>query len=152
MSLLLYSDGETFATGAIIYQYAPATPSETTNRLVLTVAVENVITQAIVDTGAPYPIIAPRVARNAGLDRLPILERITMLVRGMRLEGGLIRVTMTLIADEGDDLDVPATAFIPDAEEYWGNFPSFIGQIGFLERICYAVNPSTNTFYFGPLS
>ena len=152
MSLLLYSDGETFATGAIIYQYAPATPSETTNRIVLTVAVENVITQAIVDTGAPYPIIAPRVARDAGLNRLAILERITMLVRGMRLEGGLIRVTMTLIADEGDDLDVPATAFIPDGEEYWGNFPSFIGQIGFLERICYAVNPSINTFYFGPLS
>ncbi|MFB2919174.1 hypothetical protein [Aerosakkonema funiforme] len=151
MSLLLYPDGESFAIGAIRYQYAPATTSETTNRIIITVAVENVITQAIVDTGAPYPIIAPKVARQAGLDRLTPLERITMLVRGMRLEGGLIRVTMTLLANEGEDLDVSATAFIPDVEEYWGNFPSFIGQIGFLERICYAVNPSTNTFYFGEL-
>lgn len=152
MGLLLYSDGEHFATGAIRYQYAPATPSETTNRIILTVAVENVITQAIVDTGAPYPIIAPRVAREAGLYDLTPLERITMLVRGMRLEGGLIRATMTLIADEGEDLDISATAFVPDVEEYWGNFPSFIGQIGFLERICYAVNPSKNTFYFGQLT
>jgi hypothetical protein len=47
---------------------------------------------------------------------------------------------------------VDATAFIPDVEEYWGDFPCFIGQIGFLERIRYAVDPANDTFYFGQLS
>ncbi|MFB2974487.1 hypothetical protein ACE1CD_36635 [Aerosakkonema sp. BLCC-F183] len=151
MALLLFPDGETFARGAIRYNYAPATPSETTNRIILPVKVENVRTEAILDTGAPYPIIAPKIARQAGLDRFTPLERITMLVRGMRLEGVIIRLNMILPADEGEEQDISATAFVPDLEEYWGNFPSFIGQIGFLERICYAVNPSTNTFYFGEL-
>jgi len=151
MALLLFPDGEAFATGAMRYDYAPATSSETTNRIILTIAVETVITEAVVDTGAPYPIITPRIARLAGLSQMTPLERITMLVRGMRLEGSVIRLNITLIADEGEDQDVAATAFIPDVEEYWGNFPSFIGQIGFLERICFAVNPSNNTFYFGQL-
>lgn len=151
MALLLFPDGETFATGAIRYNYSPATPGETTNRIILPVKVENIRTEAVVDTGAPYPIIAPRIARLAGLDRVIPLERLTILVRGMRLEGGVIRFTMTLPAEEGEELDVAATGFIPDVEEYWGNFPSFIGQIGFLERICFAINPSTNTFYFGQL-
>ncbi|OCR00953.1 hypothetical protein BCD67_02940 [Oscillatoriales cyanobacterium USR001] len=75
-----------------------------------------------------------------------------MMVRGMRLEGSIIRLTITLPADRGEEEDIDATAFIPDVEEYWGNFPSFIGQIGFLERITFAVNPSTDTFYFGPLT
>lgn len=150
MALLLFPDGKTFATGAIHYDYAPATPGETTNRIILPVKVENVKTEAILDTGAPYPIIAPRIARQAGLDCASPLERITMMVRGMRLEGSIIRLTITLPADEGEEEDIDATAFIPDVEEYWGNFPSFIGQIGFLERITFAVNPSTDTFYFGP--
>ena len=74
-----------------------------------------------------------------------------MLVRGMRLEGSIIRLNMTLPADEGEDLTVDATAFIPDVEEYWGDFPCFIGQLGFLERIRYALDPATDTFYFGTL-
>ena len=152
MALLLFPDGETFATGAMRYDYSPATTNETTNRIILTVAVENTIIDAVVDTGAPYSIIAPQTAREAGLDRFTPLERITMLVRGMRLEGSIIRLTMTLIAEQGEDQNVDATAFIPDVQEYWGNFPSFIGQIGFLERITFAVNPSTDTFYFGPLT
>jgi len=149
--LLQFSDGEPFATGGTHYEYRPATDDEITNRLIIRVAVENVITQAVVDTGAPYSIIAPRIARLAGLNKVEPLERITMLVRGMRLEGGTIRVNMTLPADLGEELTVDATAFIPDVEEYWGEFPSFIGQNGFLDRIRYAVDSSTDMFYFGEL-
>ena len=65
MALLLFPDGETFATGAIRYNYSPATPGETTNRIILPVKVENIRTEAVVDTGAPYPIIAPQIARLA---------------------------------------------------------------------------------------
>ncbi|MBC6423233.1 MAG: hypothetical protein GDA43_19115 [Hormoscilla sp. SP5CHS1] len=67
-----------------------------------------------------------------------------MLVRGMRLEGKTIRLGMTLRAEVGENLTV-------DVEEYWGEFPSFIGQNGFLDRIRYAVDSSTDMFYFGEL-
>lgn len=149
---LFFANGDSFATGAIRYVYRPATESETTNRIILKLQVADAEIDAILDTGAPYPILAPRLARQAGLDRLPPLERKIMLIRGMRLDGSIIRVNMTLPADEGEDLDVDATVFIPDVEEYWGDFPSFIGQIGFLERMRFAVDPSTDTFYFGTLS
>ncbi|MEG3844846.1 hypothetical protein [Microcoleus sp. herbarium14] len=152
MTQLLFPGGDTFATGAIYYDYIPVTANETTNRIILPVTVESIKTQAVVDTGAPYPIISPRVARQAGLDFLPPLQRMTLFVRGMRLEGSVIRLNMKLVADKGEDLDVDATAFIPDVEEFWGDFPSFIGQIGFLERIRFAIDPLTNTFYFGQLS
>lgn len=152
MTQLLFPGGDSFANGAIYYDYIPVTANETTNRIILPVTVESIKTQAVVDTGAPYPIISPRVARQAGLYNFPPLERITLFVRGMRLEGSVIRLNMKLVADRGEDLDVDATAFIPDVEEFWGDFPSFIGQIGFLERIRFAIDPLTDTFYFGQLS
>ena len=151
MALLILQDGEPFAKGAIRYNYAPAAPGEMTNRIILPIEIETIQTEAVLDTGAPYPIIAPKIARQAGLNTVTPLERIALVVRGMRLGGNIIRLNITLPADEGQDQNVSATAFIPDVEEYWGDFPSFIGQIGFLKRICYAVNPLTDTFYFGPL-
>jgi hypothetical protein len=150
MSLLLFPDGEYFAIGAINYAYRPPITNDT-NRIIIGVYVEDIITEAVLDTGAPYPIISPKIAKQAGLNRVKPLERKTMLVRGMRLEGSIIRLNMTLPADEGEDLTVDATAFIPDVEESWGDFPGFIGQLGFLERIRYAVDPATDTFYFGTL-
>jgi hypothetical protein len=151
MSLLLFPAREYFAIGAINYAYRPAITNDTTNRIIIGVYVEDSITEAVLDTGAAYPIISPKIAKQAGLDRVKPLERKRMLVRGMWLEGSIIRLNMTLPADEGEDLTVDATAFIPDVEEYWGDFPGFIGQLGFLERIRYAVDPGTDTFYFGTL-
>ena len=140
------------AIGAINYAYRPGITSDTINRIIIVVYVEDSITEAVLDTGAPYPIISPKVAKQAGLDRVEPLDRKTMVVRGMRLEGSIIRFNMTLPADEGEDLTVDATAFIPDVEEYWADFPCFSGQIGFLERIRYAVDRGNDTFYFGQLS
>ncbi len=74
-----------------------------------------------------------------------------MLVRGMRLEGEIIRMGIKLLAVRGENLTVDATAFVPDVEEYWGDFPAFLGLTGFLERIRFAVDPNTDTFYFGQL-
>ncbi|MBD2182745.1 hypothetical protein H6G03_17015 [Planktothrix sp. FACHB-1375] len=75
-----------------------------------------------------------------------------MLIRGMRLDGSIARMSITFRAQEGESLTQEATVFVPDVEEYWGNFPSFIGLAGFLERIRFAIDPLTDTFYFGPLS
>ena len=149
--LLLFSNGDFFATGAIPYAYRPATEAETTNRILIRAEVQGVTTTFVVDTGAPYVILAPEIARKAGVDRASALETRTMLIRGMRLEGFLVRLNIKLVAIQGEDLDVDSTVFVPEVEEFWGDFPSFIGLTGFLERIRFAIDPSTDTFYFGQL-
>lgn len=136
--VLLFSNGDYFATGAISYAYRPATEGETTNRILIQAEIQGVPTRAVVDTGAPYVILAPKVASDAGVDRASALETRTMLIRGMRLEGFVVRLNIRLVAREGQDLDVDSTVFVPEVEEYWDNFPSFIGLTGFLERIRFA--------------
>ncbi|MBD0394521.1 MAG: hypothetical protein ICV52_11885, partial [Microcoleus sp. C1-bin4] len=66
MSLLLFPDGEYFAVCGINYACRPAITSDTTNRIIIIVYVEDSITEAVLDTGAPYPIISPKVAKQAG--------------------------------------------------------------------------------------
>lgn len=147
--LLLFSNGDFFATGAIPYSYRPAMPTETTNRIILQVEIQGIKTIAVVDTGAPYVILAPKIALIAGVNPAAALERRTMLIRGMRLDGFIVRLNIRLVAREGEGLDVDSTVFVPEVEEYWGDFPSFIGLNGFLERMRFAIDPNTDTFYFG---
>jgi len=137
--LLLFDNGEYFATGAIPFAYCPATESETTNRILIRVEIQGIPTIAVVDTGAPYVICAPKIAADAGVSPASALERKTMLIRGMRLEGFVVRLNIRLKAEYGQDLDVDSTIFIPEVEEYWGDFPSFIGLTGFSERIRFAI-------------
>ncbi len=105
----------------------------------------------MVDTGAPYVICAPEVASDAGVDPASALRSETMLIRGMRFNGSLFRLNVKLKAEFGKDLDVDATVFVPDSADSWGENPSFIGLAGFLERIRFAFDPNTDTFYFGSL-
>jgi hypothetical protein len=103
----------------------------------------------VVDTGAPYVICAPDIARRAGIDPASALKKDRMLIRQMQLDGFVYRLNVKLVARDGDDLNVDATVFVPEVEEFWGDFPSFIGLAGFLERIRFAIDPNTDTFYFG---
>jgi hypothetical protein len=152
--MLQFSDGETFAVGAVKYIYGPATSNETTNRIKLPIAFEiekSIVVLAVLDTGAPYPILDPAIAKAIGFTPELTLDRISMGIRGMILEGSLIRLNITLEAEQGQNLTVDATTFIPDSELAWGHFPCFIGLSGFLERIRFAIDPNTDTFYFGSL-
>lgn len=151
MTLLFFANGDSFATGAFPLKYGPATETETTNRIVIPVEIQGIRTWAVVDTGAPYVICAPKVAADAGIDPASALERKTMLIRQMRLDGFVYRLNLKLKAEVGEDLDVDGTVFVPEVEEFWGDFPSFIGLAGFLERIRFAIDPNTDTFYFGQL-
>ena len=149
--MLLFPNSDIFATGATYYDYRPVTLSETTNRIILQVEVADIVIDAVVDTGAPYVVLAPQIARLAGFNPTFALAKERMLIRGMRLDGSVTRLNVKLLADFGDNLDVDATVFVPDVEEYWGSFPSFIGLSDFLERIRFAVDPATDTFYFSSL-
>jgi len=136
--VLLFPNNEFFATGSLTYDYRPATTTETTNRIIFEVEIQGIKTLAVLDTGAPFVICAPKVAADAGVYLASALERKTMLIRGMRLEGFIVRLNIKLQAKYGTDLDVDSTVFVPEVEEYWGDFPSFIGLNGFLERIRFA--------------
>jgi hypothetical protein len=147
--ILFFANGNTFATGSCPYRYIPATAGESTNRIFMTVQIAGFPIESVVDTGAPYVILAPEFTRVIGLNHNSALYRERMLIRGMRLDGSVYRFNMTLVATLGDDLDLQATIFVPDSREMWGNFPSFIGLGGFLERIRFAIDPTDDTFYFG---
>ena len=150
--ILQFADGEPFAVGATTYLYAPATDQDISDRIQLPIVcelTESTDVLAVVDTGSPYSILDPLIAKQIGFSPEMALERTAVTVRGAKLRGSLIRLSTTLQAEVGENLTIDSTTFIPDSEEQWNQFPSFIGQAGFLERIRFAIDPNTNTFYFG---
>src|SRR5262245_46402573 len=59
----------------------------------------------IVDTGAPWNIIDPEIAEMTGLvEGTDDVERI-LVIRGDRFRGRLLRGSISLKAEEGEDLD-----------------------------------------------
>lgn len=102
---------------------------------------------ALLDTGAHYCILNNRVIDEIG-DRLaePVGRAELRTAHGL-VRGVLYLLRITLIADQGDQLGFEATVFVsPD----WRG-PCFIGYAGALDRLCFAVHPRDNRFYFGPL-
>ncbi len=150
--LLLRANGDTFATGAAPYSYRPPI-NDITNRILLQVAIEGTIIEAIVDTGSPFAVCPPYLAETIGFDPAAALDSIPFIVRGIRMTGNLHRATILFPAAEGDDLVVDATIFVPNQEwqESWGEHPAFIGLTGCLERLRFAFDPENDLFYFGPL-
>ncbi len=148
-----FPDGEAFTTSAASYMYRPATPNETTPRVVLDVAVEGIHTEAMVDTGGVYLLCHSLLASRLNLDGADALSGPSVILfRGVSVQGRLYRLGITLLADEGGDVPFQATAFVPEYQEaeHWGALPSILGFYGCLERIRMAIDPVTETFYFGP--
>lgn len=149
--MLTFSTGETFATGVMDYGYRPYSDDDMAARIVLTVLVEGNLTNVILDTGAPYLICSPSLARQLGLNPAAALSRHEMLIRGYRVRGGLHRLSLTFSATDGESLTFEVVSFIPDFSEQF-EFPTFIGLLGCLEWIRFAIDPSSNRFYFGAYS
>jgi hypothetical protein len=152
---LFLANSEAFASGAARYDYRAATIAETSPRIILTIAVGNYRTAAFVDTGGIYFICTPPFARRLRLDPgqgLPSSERIRW--RGETFRGSLYRLPLTLPASDGFPLTVEVTAFVPQMRptEIWNDeLPCVLGLQGCLERLRFAVDPATETFYFGEL-
>jgi len=151
MGLLQFTGGTSFASGVLRYDYRPIN-EETTNRIIIQIEIiSGYKIEAVLDTGAPYVILNPKFAPLAGFSPESVLFEENMVVRGIKLAGKIARLRFTLKADEGDDLDIEATVFVPNDIDQWNDFPSFLGQAGFLERIRFAIDPTENKFYFGAL-
>jgi hypothetical protein len=141
-----------FGVGAT--RYADHYPGEEgTARIVIRAIPEGGDTMLmIVDTGAPWCVIDPELADAWGLVSVDAYQpEMKLHIRGDAYRGRLVQVQIELQADVGQNLTVPATAFIPELDpgQMW-NLPNFIGLTGLLERVRFAVDASENAFYFGP--
>lgn len=149
---LYFADSEPFAIGATLYQYRPATASETSPRIVLTVTIGGYDTSAFVDTGGVYFLCAPPLAHRLGLDPTDSLGPASIIWRREALNGQLYRLPITLQAAEGESITIDATAFVPELtshQEWNDELPCVLGLQFCLERMRFAVDPERERFYFG---
>jgi len=100
---------------------------------------------AQLDTGCPWSILKPEIAEAINLMDEEGQPQSLSTRLGL-VNGQLKRTTITIIADDGNSIDVEATVFI-SADWTAGNF---LGYGGLLERVRFAVDPQENFFYFGP--
>lgn len=148
--ILKFADGNPFATGAA--GYTMPGENEADQRITIEIEVEGHKVRAVVDTGAPYVVCHPDVANQIGLDPDDAIPTDDMTIRKMSVKGGLHRLNVTLLAEQGSGLSLSATAFVPNPEEDYAAtlLPrSFLGLISCLESIRFAVDPFNQTFYFG---
>lgn len=127
-------------------------PGETTSsKIVLSVQIDHtVLLTAIVDTGAPWSIFDPEILRFLEINTdQGYYPKEGLNIRGETHHGMLVRIPITLVADEGKDLTIETTVFIPDTDSW--HDPNFLGLEGCLSRIRFAIDPSENLFYFGTL-
>jgi hypothetical protein len=121
-------------------------------QIVLPVRVGGIFTtQAVVDTGSTWCILNPDiVAFLSGTVEETYTPAESLVIRGTRYQGRLVRVEIRFQAEVGEDLEVEATAFVPTLApgEVWG-VPDFIGLEGCLQRVRFAVDPGENVFYYG---
>jgi hypothetical protein len=151
--MLRFSDGQIFASGSCPYRAAPASENDMTHRIFLTVQFDGFQTEAVLDTGGVYFIVHPELAEGLALDHGNALYVGDMGIRGFKYRGYIHRLNLTLLATNGTSLEIEATAFIPELtqSQIWA-LPSFLGLFGCLERMRFAVDPGTDTFFFGSLA
>ena len=142
-----------FTSSSARYRYAPAATEDTTNRILVPVRVAGLDTLAVLDTGAPYSIVSFAGELFGEPDPSAALGSLAILFRGVTVEGTLHRLPLAFVADlgSGDDVEIEATFLVPGRRdrELFRNLPPFIGMIGALEAIRFAIDPSTDTFHFG---
>lgn len=148
--LLNLTNGEPFATGAIAYRI----PEEGADarRITIGVEIEQNLTEAIIDTGAPYVVCSPSLAKLLQLNPANALSTHRIMIRGIWVRGGFHRIQISFLADEGEAVSIEATAFIPDLDQNLTDefLPrSFLGLTQCLEAIRFAIDPLSETFYFG---
>lgn len=151
--LLTFSNQTAFATGVIDYLYQPATDLDGTPRILVPVQIADLSVTALLDTGAPYVVCTPVVARALRLDPADALETQTLQWHG-RLTGHLHLLPITLHAVRGDSLQVEAATFVPDsasAPAWEQQRRPFVVGLNFLIRMRIALDPDQDAFYFGPL-
>jgi hypothetical protein len=147
---MLYREGDRFSQGMCRFSRSLSTRQGELDRIALFIDIEGSQTEAAVDTGGAYLLCNPEIARELQLDPAEGLPIDHLYVRGQRIPGTLHKVSLTLLAEEGESLWVDVTAFVPrSGPSIEWDLPVMLGFTGCLERCRFAVDPETETFYFG---
>lgn len=121
------------------------------HRLVLAVACQlrQLPYFALLDTAADWCVLPPEVADELGFELEPDPAVPPYSTRQGLVYGRLERMPVTLLAAEGDPLEVDATWFVSAA---WSG-PVVLGWKGCLERLRLALDPTPGEefIYFGPV-
>lgn len=150
------NDEELFAIGSSNYDYRPASKTDKLSRIFVEIEIfgmgSSIRTFAVVDTGGAYFICSPEFAIKLNLD-LDAYPNETIAIRGQKVIGKLSRLPLRFLATQGEDLEIEVAAFIPNPDIFqeW-SLPPYIGWMGCLEQIRFAIDPSNDTFYFGQRS
>jgi hypothetical protein len=144
--MLLLPDGSTFAAGRARFADSLPGGGEETSKIYVKIEPQALgdLIIAQVDTGAAWSVFHREVAEAMNLlddEGAPVRLR----TRFGPLTGRLQRLLVTIVADDGESLDVEATVWV-SPEWPAGNF---IGYSGLLERMRFGVDPASNFFYFG---
>ena len=143
---MLKLNGEEFTVGRSgFHDHPPGRTSEATSKVYVKVGLQGIGTiLAVLDTGAAWSLLEPEVAFALGLFGGSGQE-VSLETRMRTIRGRLERVPLTLLADEGQDLEMDATVFV--SRDWPGK--NFLGYSGLLERIRFALDPTGRDFYFG---
>lgn len=148
--MLQRADGTDFSTGRSRFADQAHGSGEDTAKIYVRIELEALgdVVLAQLDTGSPWLILQTEIAAAMSLQEGegPVVPLST---RQGRVTGHLERILVNILADEGegDSLQVEATAFV---SRQWPA-GTFLGYSGVLERIRFAIDPSDNFFYFGPI-
>ena len=143
---MLKLNGETFAAGSSRYQDQAPGAAELTAKIYVKIDLNAIDTTLLaqLDTGAAFSTLETQLA-----GALNLLDgdgqQVTIAARDGIYRGRLERVPITLVADEGEALDIEAVFFV--SKEWPGR--TFLGYTGLLDRIRMALDPRANRFYFG---
>ncbi len=122
-------------------------------RITLNIEIEGFSTMAILDTAAPYSICEREIAEQIGFDPAEAIETTTIDMWAGEIRGTIYRANLALLADEGETVFLDTPVVVPEPKENQefapGFPPSFLGLIGCLQSIRFAVDPFSETFYFG---
>jgi len=144
--MLSRTDGSTFAAGRSQYRDEDSSHPAEGARILVRLEFDDVSVLALLDTGAVWSVVEAELADELGLFGKDG-ESVTMSSRIGKFEGKLVRVRATLVAEDGDSVELDSTVFV-SREWHRGNF---IGYSGLLERIRFAIDPESNSFFFGAL-
>lgn len=147
--LPILRDGQAFVTGATHYLYTSPIPDvDRSPRIRVPIRIGGFQTYAVLDTGAPYVVCPPAIAMIIGLDPQKAIEEVRLTVHGGSSPGHLYRLDVTLLAEEGHDLELDTTVYVP---QDWGKRPAYIGLTACLDAIRFAIDSHNDyeIFYFG---
>jgi hypothetical protein len=146
--MVLTLNGMPFTSGQTTYYDLDPTDASRKSAIYVQVVLpidSGISLYAPVDTGAPYCIFETEIVEALGLSS-DSGEKIRLRTPYGLANGTIQRIMLRLVAERGDSLDIDASVYVPDDDWRFGNF---LGYAGFLERLRFAVDPTTNAFYFG---